>query len=123
MDWSESQVATNGCYEQMKESSLRSAVRRTGKWSAGGETKERSRSVTTVAELQTGARRSGDILRMQLVTSARFVERNGHGRAGKGPTAARGAEQTVRWSRHTNHSFNRYVITPHGAKRFSLLFG
>lgn len=68
----------------MKPYSLRSAVRRTGKWSAGGETKERSRSATTVAEPQTEARRACGILRMQLVTSARFVERNGHGRAGKG---------------------------------------
>ncbi len=31
---------------------------------------------------------------------------------GKGPTADRGAEQTVRWSRQPNHAFNRYVITP-----------
>ena len=36
---------------------LRPAVRRTGKWSGGGETQERSRSETTVGEPQAEARR------------------------------------------------------------------
>jgi hypothetical protein len=61
---------------------LRPAVRRTGKWSEGGETQERSRSETTVGEPQAEARRTFGAVLMPLVTSALFAERNRHGREG-----------------------------------------
>jgi hypothetical protein len=63
---------------------LRPAVRRTGKWSAGGETQESSRSETTVGEPQAEARWSFSITQMQLVTSAFFAKRNRRGREGDG---------------------------------------
>ena len=41
---------------------------------------------------------------MQLVTSARFEQRNGQGReGGQGRPSARGAKQTARWSRRGRH--------------------
>jgi hypothetical protein len=46
---------------------LRPEGRRTGKWSAGAETQERSRSETTVAVPQAEARRTFDAVRMPLV--------------------------------------------------------
>lgn len=81
---------------------LRSAV---GERESGAESGEerlanRSRSATPAAEPQTEARRSGGTLRMPARDERAIcgVER-AWSRGGQGRPAARGAEQTARWSR------------------------
>ena len=78
---------------------LRPADRRTGKWSGGGETQERSRSETTVARAAGGSTPIIRLIQMPLVTSALFAERNRRGREGD-----RADHQPVKWSKKARWS-------------------
>jgi hypothetical protein len=73
----------------------------------GGEKRlaNRSGSVTPAAGPQTEARRFCGPRRCELVTSARFAERNGRGREGdRADRQPVERSQTVRWSRRANPS-------------------
>lgn len=60
----------------------------------------RNRSATPAAEPQTeAAALAVNVCGYPLVTNARFAEWNGRRRKGMGRWAARGTQQTARWSR------------------------
>jgi hypothetical protein len=95
---------------------LRSAVGERGQWSRGAEKRvaERSRSATPAAEPQTEASRSCGHQPMQA-RDERAVLRSGAGVVERvtGRRAARGAKQTVRWSRSRVKSFvvqDRFLV-------------
>ena len=69
--------------QNLQNSRLRPAVRRTGKWSAGGETAGTEPERNDRRGTAGGKAADHSALEMPLVTSALFAERNRRGREGR----------------------------------------